>query len=81
MFGKALIGIGQVLCTVCLCRYYEKLQSSEEVARVLSWAKTTGLLSVSDLFISADVDEVMSGPALQKLRCPVDAGRQAGQSS
>ena len=50
--------------TVGLCRYYEKLQTSEGVARVLSWAKTTGLLSESDLFISADVDEVLSGPAL-----------------
>ena len=36
--------------------------------RIQKWAKITGLLSESDLFISADVDEVMSRPALQKLR-------------
>ena len=36
--------------------------------RIIKWAKITGLLSESDLFISADVDEVMSRPALQKLR-------------
>ena len=54
--------------------YYEKLQTSEGVSRILSWAKTTGQLGESDLFISADVDEVMSRAALQKLRwCSVNS--------
>ena len=34
----------------------------------MSWARVTGLLTESDLFISADVDEIMSRQALQKLQ-------------
>ena len=36
--------------------------------RIISWSRATGLLTESDLFISADVDEIMSRAALQKLR-------------
>ena len=49
------------------------MQTSKGVSRVRQWALHTGQLSPEDLFISADVDEVMSPSALQQLRwCSIE---------
>ena len=48
--------------------YHENLQTSKGVQRVRDWALHTGNLAPDDLFISADVDEVMSPSALHQLR-------------
>ena len=50
------------------CRYVEKLQTKEGVKAVKSWSQHSEVLGPDDLFISADVDEVMSRQALHKLR-------------
>ena len=48
--------------------YHERLQTSKGVDSVKRWALNTGHLSQDDIFISADVDEVMSPTALHKIR-------------
>ena len=55
------------------CRYHENLQTSKGVSRMRHWALHTGHLSNEDIFISADVDEVMSPSALQQLKwCSIE---------
>ena len=46
----------------------EKLQTQTGINQMKEWNKHTGKLSSDDLFISADVDEVMSRSALHKLK-------------
>ena len=54
-------------------RYHENLQTSKGVERVRNWALHTGHLGLDDLFISADVDEVMSASVLHQLRwCKIE---------
>ena len=48
--------------------YHELKQTDIGVKRVKNWSQYDGHLGDGDIFISADVDEVMSGAALQKLR-------------
>ena len=48
--------------------YHENTQTDIGVNRVKMWAHQSGLLDPDDIFISADVDEVMSPSALQALR-------------
>ena len=48
--------------------YHELKQTDIGVQRVKNWSQYDGHLGEGDIFISADVDEVMSGAALHKLR-------------
>ena len=48
--------------------YVEKLQTKQGLKAVKTWSQHSGKLDPDDLFISADIDEVMSRPALHKLR-------------
>ena len=48
--------------------YHELKQTDIGVQRVKTWSQFDGHLEDGDIFISADVDEVMSGAALHQLR-------------
>jgi len=48
--------------------YVEKLQTQLGISQISSWNEKSGNLDADDLFISADVDEVMSRSALFKLK-------------
>jgi hypothetical protein len=56
------------------CRYVEKLQTKIGINKIKVWNLHTGNLAPDDLFISADVDEVMSRAALLKLKWCQTAG-------
>ena len=56
------------------CRYVEKLQTKLGINQIKEWDLHTRNLSPDDLFISADVDEVMSRAALLKLKWCQTAG-------
>ena len=47
--------------------YHELRQTDIGVKRLRSWSQFDGHLGDEDIFISADVDEVMSGAALHQL--------------
>ena len=48
--------------------YHELRQTDIGVQRVKTWSQFDGHLGDGDIFISADVDEVMSAAALQQLK-------------
>ena len=48
--------------------YHELQQTKVGVERIKKWSEREGHLQDDDLFISADVDEVMSPAALQQLK-------------
>ena len=57
----------------------EYSQMDMGVSRVRHWANYTGQLDVDDIFISADVDEIISRSALHQLRwCKTSAGVMSG---
>ena len=51
-----------------LCRSSEYSQTDIGVQRVRDWAASSGSLADEDLFISADVDEILSQSTLQQLQ-------------
>ena len=62
-----------------LHRYAEKWQTAVGVKKVKTWASTSNQLGLDDIFISGNVDEIMSRGSLQKLKwCQTSADLLSG---
>ena len=65
--------------TFSIRRAGERAQTDTGVSRVRDWAANTGELEDDDVFISADVDEIMSSSALHQLKwCKTSAAVMSG---
>ena len=79
MFGKKPKPNLVQLRLIHIPRAGEHSQMDMGVSRVRNWANRTGLMGDEDIFISADVDEIISRSTLHQLRwCKTSAGVMSG---